>query len=144
MLSCPNWNAFPRNPIHLAHQANDLQLLSSGRFALGLGTQIRPQIENDSASTGSTPAYRPVLELHGWGELQPELNALSKQGRWREMAGLIDDEMLSTIAARGTSAEVAAEIRHRVGGISDRVCHQPFAPSDRTMGELIGHLVGAH
>ena len=37
--------AFPRNPIHLAHQANDHQLLSSGRFILGLGTQIRTQIE---------------------------------------------------------------------------------------------------
>ena len=36
--------AFPRNPIHLAHQANDHQLLSSGRFILGLGTQIRTQI----------------------------------------------------------------------------------------------------
>ncbi|MDT0470425.1 LLM class flavin-dependent oxidoreductase, partial [Streptomyces gibsoniae] len=34
---------------------------------------------------GSTPAYRPVLEVHGWGDLQPELNALSKQGRWQEM-----------------------------------------------------------
>ncbi|MGO9386135.1 MAG: LLM class flavin-dependent oxidoreductase, partial [Mycobacterium sp.] len=37
--------AFPRNPIHLAHQANDHQLLSGGRFFLGLGTQVRPQIE---------------------------------------------------------------------------------------------------
>ncbi len=34
---------------------------------------------------GSTPAYRPVLDIHGWGDLQPELNALSKQGRWEEM-----------------------------------------------------------
>ncbi|PWQ88788.1 LLM class F420-dependent oxidoreductase, partial [Enterococcus faecium] len=37
--------AFPRNPIHLAHQAVDHQLLSGGRFHLGLGTQIRTQIE---------------------------------------------------------------------------------------------------
>ncbi len=40
---------------------------------------------------GSTPAYRPVLDAHGWGDLQPELNTLSKQGRWDEMGALIDD-----------------------------------------------------
>src|SRR5580692_11245361 len=37
--------AFPRNPVQLAHQANDLQSLSQGRFSLGLGTQVRAQIE---------------------------------------------------------------------------------------------------
>ena len=31
---------------------------------------------------GSTPAYRPVLDIHGWGDLQPELNTLSKRGKW--------------------------------------------------------------
>ncbi|WP_280510216.1 TIGR03617 family F420-dependent LLM class oxidoreductase [Nocardia farcinica] len=276
--------AFPRNPIHLAHQANDLQLLSGGRFTLGLGTQIRTQIERRFGATfddpvermaelvaalraifdcwqtgerldfrgryyrhtlmtptfspgpnpfgpppihlgalgprmtamaarvadgllvmpftsrrylrertmpavdeglaaagreradltvvpevivavarpaaeqaaadaatrrllafyGSTPAYRPVLDLHGWGELQPELNALSKQGRWQEMAHLVDDDMLATIAARGTPAEVAADIRARVSGLSDRVCfYQPYAPDDATLAELVDHLVGA-
>ena len=63
---------------------------------------------------GSTPAYRPVLDIHGWGDLQPELNALSKQGRWEEMGALIDDDVLHTIAACGTAAEVAAHIRDRV------------------------------
>ncbi|MPY94655.1 MAG: TIGR03617 family F420-dependent LLM class oxidoreductase, partial [Acidimicrobiia bacterium] len=43
---------------------------------------------------GSTPAYRPVLDAHGWGDLQTELNALSKQGRWDEMVGLVEDEVL--------------------------------------------------
>ncbi len=75
---------------------------------------------------GSTPAYRPVLEIHGWGDLQPELNALSKQGRWEEMGKLIDDDVLHTIAACGTPAEVAAHIRDRVDGISDQIClYQP-------------------
>ncbi|MGI9123824.1 MAG: TIGR03617 family F420-dependent LLM class oxidoreductase, partial [Mycobacterium sp.] len=234
--------AFPRNPIQLAHQAWDHQLLSEGRFTLGLGTQIRTQIEKrygasfdqpvarmremvsalravfetwqsggrldfrgeffrhtlmtptfnpgpnpfgpppiylgalgprltrataevadgllvmpfgttrflreatmpmvreglagrtgfavvpeiivsageDHESTrrllafyGSTPAYRPVLDLHGWGELQPELNTLSKQGRWAEMGGLISDEVLHTIAACGTPQEIADHIRAR-------------------------------
>ncbi|HSR24671.1 MAG TPA: TIGR03617 family F420-dependent LLM class oxidoreductase, partial [Candidatus Eisenbacteria bacterium] len=51
---------------------------------------VRQQI----AFYGSTPAYRKVLELHGWGDVQDELNMLSKRGRWSEMAGLISPEML--------------------------------------------------
>jgi probable F420-dependent oxidoreductase len=268
--------AFPRNPIHLAHQAIDHQLLSEGRFALGLGTQIRTQIEkrfgaefdkpvarmielvaalraifaawetgerldfrgeyyrhtlmtptfspgenpygpppiyvgalgprltrataehadgllvmpfgnkrflhevtmpavreglaaagkpregfavipeiivsvgdDHSAARrllgfyGSTPAYRPVLDIHGWGELQPELNALSKQGRWQEMGTLIDDEVLHTIAACGTATEVAAHIRDRVDGISDQIClYQPGPIAPQMLGEIVDALSG--
>ena len=263
--------AFPRNPIHLAHAANDLQLLSGGRFRLGLGTQIRPQIEKrfgadfddpvgrmadkvgainaifDTWETGaplrhegayhrhtlmtptfnpgpnpfgrppvfvgalgplmtraaakhadgvlvmpfstadflasttvpnirrglaardhsrgftvipevivsvgtdhsaarrllafygSTPAYRPVLAAHGAEQLQPELNALSKQGRWAEMADLIDDELLHTIAAVGGPADVAQQIRARVDAFDalrdldvrvDEVCIYQPTPID--------------
>lgn len=274
--------AFPRNPIHLAHQAIDHQILSQGRFTLGLGTQIRTQIEkrfgadfdrpvarmtelvaalraifatwstgerldfrgefyrhtlmtptfiprdntygappiyvgalgprltrataevadgllvmpfgsrkflqeatlpavreglaaagrtldefalvpeiivsvidpDDPAATadhtaarallafyGSTPAYRPVLEVHGWADLQPELNALSKQGRWQEMGALIDDEMLHTIAACGTPAEVAAHIRERVDGVSDRIClYQPGPIETGALAQIVDAL----
>jgi alkanesulfonate monooxygenase SsuD/methylene tetrahydromethanopterin reductase-like flavin-dependent oxidoreductase (luciferase family) len=77
---------------------------------------------------GSTPAYRPVLAAHGWEDLQPELNAMSKQGRWQEMGALIDDEIMHTIAACGTPAEIAAHIRDRVDGISDAVCLYQSGP----------------
>ena len=265
--------AFPRNPIQLAHQAYDHQLLSEGRFTLGLGTQIRTQIEkrygasfdrpvarmrelvgalraifaawqtgerldfrgefyrhtlmtptfnpgpnpfgpppiylgalgpqltrataevadgllvmpfsstrflreatvptvraglagrtgfavvpevivssgSDHEATrrllafyGSTPAYRPVLDLHGWGELQPELNALSKQGRWAEMGGLITDEVLHTIAACGTPSQIAAHIRERVAaadGMADRVClYQPGPIAVDVLAEVVEQL----
>lgn len=266
--------ALPRNPIQLAHQANDLQEISQGRFILGLGTQIRAQIEKrygaefdhpvarikemvgalraifetwntgerldfrgeffrhtlmtptfnpgpnpfgpppiylgalgprmtrataevadgllvmpfgskrflhektmpavreglaaagrdaddfavvpeiivsvgeDHTSTrmllafyGSTPAYRPVLDAHGWGDLQPELNAMSKQGRWQEMSTLITDEVLYTIAACGTPAEVAAHIRDRVDGVSDRIClYQPGPIEVEALAEIIDAL----
>lgn len=266
--------ALPRNPIQLAHQANDLQEISEGRFILGLGTQIRAQIEKrygvefdrpvarikemvgalraifatwnegerldfrgefyrhtlmtptlnpgpnpygpppiylgalgprmtraaaevadgllvmpfgskrflhdktmpavreglaaagraaedlavvpevivsvgeDHTSTrmllafyGSTPAYRPVLDAHGWGDLQPELNAMSKQGRWQEMSTLIDDEILHTIAACGTPAEIAAHIRDRVDGVSDRIClYQPGPIAAEALAEIIDAL----
>ncbi|OAN40726.1 TIGR03617 family F420-dependent LLM class oxidoreductase [Mycolicibacterium iranicum] len=268
--------AFPRNPIHLAHQAVDHQILTGGRFTLGLGTQVRAQIEKrygtdfdkpvarmrelvaalraifDTWTTGerldfrgeyyrhtlmtptfvpraeftpppifvgalgplltrmtaevadgllvmpfgskkflnevtmpnvdkglaaagrsradlavvpevivsvadedpghamarrllafygSTPAYRPVLEVHGWGELQPELNALSKQGRWQEMGRLVDDDMLHTIAACGTPADVAEHIRDRVDGVSDRIClYQPGPIDVNSLAEIVDAL----
>src|ERR1700722_14736651 len=55
---------------------------------------VRQQI----AFYGSTPAYRPVLELHGWGDLQTELNTLSKRGEWVKMGEIIDDEVLDAFA----------------------------------------------
>jgi probable F420-dependent oxidoreductase len=89
----------------------------------------------------STPAYAPVLAEHGWQELQPELNALSKQGRWSQMGALIDDEVLHTIAACGTPAQVAAHIRERVEGISDTVCVYQAAPvAPALIGEIVTNL----
>jgi len=270
--------AFPRNPIQLAHQAYDHQLLSGGRFTLGLGTQIRTQIEkrygasfdrpvarmrelvgalraifgvwqdggrldfrgefyrhtlmtptfnpgpnpfgpppiyvgalgprltravaetadgllvmpfsstrflreatmpmvreglasrtNDAGRSdfavvpevivsagedheatrrllafyGSTPAYRPVLDIHGWGDLQPDLHALSKQGRWADMGALITDEVLGTIAACGTPAQIAAEIRRRAdaAGGADTVClYQPGPIPVDVLAEVVDAL----
>lgn len=50
--------AFPRSPAHLAHTAWDLSALSDGRFALGLGTQVRAHIERRYGATWSHPAAR--------------------------------------------------------------------------------------
>jgi probable F420-dependent oxidoreductase len=69
---------------------------------------------------GSTPAYRPVLELHGWGALQTELNTLSKRGQWEAMADLIDDEMLGTFAVVGELDQIAGLVRKRFDGLIDR------------------------
>jgi probable F420-dependent oxidoreductase len=273
--------AFPRNPVQLAHQAYDLQLLSGGRFTLGLGSQIRAQVEKrygasfdrpvarmremvgalraifaawetgepldfrgefwshtlmpplfnpgpnpfgsppialgglgpqmlrlaaelgdavfvmpfntathfeehslpaleeglarggrDRSSlsvTGevivccgqseeemeaarvagrwllsfyaSTPAYRPVLESEGWEALQPELNMLSKSGRWEEMPGLIDDGMLAALAAVGSPKEVASDVAGRFGGHVDRVgFYTPYLISEETLGELAAEM----
>jgi probable F420-dependent oxidoreductase len=273
--------AFPRNPVQLAHQAYDLQLLSEGRFTLGLGTQIRAQVEKrygadfdrpvarmrekvaalqavfsswetgerldfrgqfsshtlmppifnpgpnpfgtppiaigglgpqmvrlaaevadgllvmpfntaahfrertlpaieeglargqrdrsdlevtaevivgcgrdeaeiEAARTGvrwllafyaSTPAYRPVLEVEGWEDLQPELNALSKAGRWNEMPACIDDTMLATLAVLGSPAEVATTVHHRFGGHVDRVgFYTPYQVTDETIAAVVTAL----
>ena len=273
--------AFPRNPVQLAHQANDLQCLSQGRFTLGLGAQVRAQIEKrygvafdrpiarmreliaalravfaawegdgriavdgafyrhslmtpmfnpgpnsygpppiflgalgpqmtrlaaetadgllvmpfntrrhfhertlpavdeglaragrrrpdlavvgevivccgrteeelaqaDEASRwllsfyASTPSYRPVLDVEGFGDLQTELHALSKQGRWDEMPARIEPSLLSLLAARGTPEEVAADIRGRFGDRVDRICVYTPAPMDETcLAQLVAAL----
>lgn len=273
--------AFPRSPMHLAQQAWDLQRLSSGRFALGLGTQIKPHIERRFGSTweqpraqmreiidatkaifdswqhgtplsfegrwtthtlmppalrpppletapppiwlaalgprmtalagevadgllvhpftsrthllegnlpnleiglaaagrdrgevtvtagaiiglyeteperdqalsevrsmlgfyGSTPAYRPVLEAHGWGDLQPELRRLTKENRWDELGDLYSEDQLATLAVVGTPAEVAAELHARFGDLADRIALS-IPTLERT--DLLSDMVGAY
>ncbi len=69
---------------------------------------------------GSTPAYRVVLDHLGVGDLQPELNRLSKQGEWRAMMALVTDEMLDAIGVSGTPAEVGAKLAARNRAFADR------------------------
>jgi len=69
---------------------------------------------------GSTPAYRGVLESIGAGELQSELNAMSKQGRWQEMGTLIGDDVLDAFAVVGEPGEIAPQMLRRYGGFTDR------------------------
>lgn len=70
---------------------------------------------------GSTPAYRGVLEHHGWGALGDELHRLSVEGKWKEMGALIDDEVLHTFVAVGDAATVGREIVRRYGDSIDRL-----------------------
>jgi len=69
----------------------------------------------------STPAYRPVLDLHGWGDLQSELYACSKEGRWADTARLVDDEVLDTLTIVCAPGELAGEVARRYRGLVDRI-----------------------
>ncbi len=86
---------------------------------------------------GCTVAYRPVLELHGWGELQDELIPLNRAHRSEEMAALITDEMVETIAIVGSAAEVVKKMRERFGGLISRT---GFAAPGLDDDALTGHL----
>jgi probable F420-dependent oxidoreductase len=77
---------------------------------------------------GSTPAYRGVLELHGWGGVQDQLNALSKQGKWKEMGDLIDDDMLNAFAVVAEPEAVAPELGKRFADVMNRIAfYVPYA-----------------
>ena len=82
----------------------------------GAAQATRQQI----AFYGSTPAYKPVLDSVGAGELQPQLNAMSKQGRWVEMAELIDEDLMRNFAVVAEPDEIATGIKDRYGDIVDR------------------------
>jgi probable F420-dependent oxidoreductase len=84
-------------------------------------TKARAGTKQQIAFYGSTPAYRPVLELHGWGELQDELNRLSKQGEWVKMGELVDDEVLETFAVVGEPEEIPKLLLERYGDLVDRL-----------------------
>ncbi len=86
---------------------------------------------------GSTPAYKPVLDLHGWGELHGELNRLSKQGRWDEMGDLIDDEVLTTFAVVGSPEEVPALVHQRFGDLVTRFSFSTPYPMERSRWQAL-------
>ena len=69
---------------------------------------------------GSTPAYKNVLSVHGWGDMQAELNKMSKQGQWAEMAELVSDEMIETFSVMAEPESVVPEIKKRFGDVVDR------------------------
>jgi probable F420-dependent oxidoreductase len=97
-------------------------------------TGVRRQI----AFYGSTPAYRGVLDLHGWGDLQTELNALSKQGKWAEMGELIDDDVLNAFAVVGEPSTVAAKVAARFEGLIDRLSfYLPYQAGDDSLGAML-------
>ena len=90
---------------------------------------------------GSTPAYRTVLDVHGWGGLQEELNALSKQGRWTDMGELIDDEILQTFAVVGRPETIVPELRRRYGDVISRISfYAPYRSDPDRWGVVLDDL----
>jgi probable F420-dependent oxidoreductase len=80
---------------------------------------------------GSTPAYRAVLDCHGWGDLQDDLNRMSKEGKWAEMGALIDDEVLETFAVVGEPETIGPELRRRYGDVISRISFYAPYEADR-------------
>jgi len=83
--------------------------------------QAKAGVRGQIAFYGSTPAYRGVLELHGWGDLAGELHAMSREGRWKEMGDSIDDEVLEAFAVVAEPDQVGPEILRRYGDVMTRM-----------------------
>jgi len=89
---------------------------------------VRSQI----AFYASTPSYRPVMALHGWGEAADRLSALARRGAWSEMPAVIDGDMLRTFAVVANEGDLAQALRDRYRGLADRVTlYLPFRAGER-------------
>jgi probable F420-dependent oxidoreductase len=116
-------------------------MVAVGRDDADLATAING-VASLIAFYGSTPAYLPVLQAEGWTDVHPELNALSKQGRFAEMRGLITDEMVARIGIVGTPEQCAQQIAARFGEHADEVCcyFPGYTPRTADIADMIGAL----
>jgi probable F420-dependent oxidoreductase len=117
---------------------DDFTLCLPAMVVLGADEAARARAEKairgQIAFYGSTPAYRGVLDRHGWGDLYERLNAMSRRQAWAEMGDAIGDEVLDTFAVSGDAAAVAAGLRTRFGDVVDRI--SLYTPYDADPAQL--------
>ena len=88
----------------------------------------REAVRRQIAFYGSTRTYKPVLDLHGWGEVALRLNQRAARGDWAGMAAEISDEMVDTFALSAPLDELGPALASRYGGLLDRVSFYHWAP----------------
>jgi probable F420-dependent oxidoreductase len=92
----------------------------------------------------STPAYRPPMEAVGYGDLQPELNRLSKEGQWEALGSHIDQAFLDAFTTSGKPDVIAGKLREKYGEHADRLAiYAPYAAPDAMWSSIITELKGA-
>jgi probable F420-dependent oxidoreductase len=126
------------------NQTTDFDISVGVMIATGISDEEIANARNSCKAQisfyGSTPAYKVVLEQHGWEGIQLELNTLSKKGLWQDMPSLISDEMLESIAVTGTPSEVSETILNRYGPIASRIAPSIFSGDPEISKELIKSL----
>ena len=89
---------------------------------------VRSQI----AFYASTPSYRGVMELHGWGETAEQLQGMARRGEWAAMGERITQEMLEAYAVVCEPDELGSALLERYRGLVDRLAlYLPYVPSQR-------------
>jgi probable F420-dependent oxidoreductase len=117
-------------------------LVATGADEQGLTAAIA-KVREQIAFYAATPAYRAVLDLHGWGDLHTELHRLSRRGDWQTMTGLVDDTVLTTFAVVGEPAEAGAEIARRYAGLVDRfTLYTPYPLDEETRATVVSAARG--
>jgi len=97
-------------------------------------TEVAETVRARAAFYLSTPSYRRAWEVHDWGDLARTASTLAREGRWDELPGLVDDEVLHTVATIGTFDEIAAKLNDRYASRVDRI---EFSTQVRTPGDAI-------
>jgi probable F420-dependent oxidoreductase len=110
-----------------------MAMVTTGRSEEGLAAAIAGT-KRQIGFYASTPAYKPVLDHHGWGDLHAVAHSFTKEGRWSELGDLIDDEMLQTLSVVGELDAVGDAIRARFDGLAPRVILSIPYPADDLLG----------
>ncbi len=114
-------------------------MIATGTTEEELNTSIAV-VRDRIAFYGCTVAYKPVLDIHGWGELQDELIFLNRQHKTKQMSDLITDDMVRTIAIVGEPLEVIESMRDRLAGVVGRTGFSVDGFSDHQISELLERL----
>lgn len=113
----------------------DVQLASS--IFVATNDDERELVRQQISFYASTPTYKAVLDVHGWGEVNEKLGALAARGKWSEMPALVTDDILNKVAIVAPPDEIPARIKQKYAGLLDRVAlYLPFAPEDEMWKEL--------
>lgn len=142
--------AIDRGRAGASSPAKDFDLVGAGFIVSGDSEEelaaSATRVRNQIAFYGSTPAYRPVLELHGWGELGVELNHLSRTSdadRWTQMGRLVSDEVLAEFAIIGEPDSVGAKLTERYGDVITRYQVNHVGIADPELARRVGRSVQA-
>jgi probable F420-dependent oxidoreductase len=96
------------------------------------GAEEQRNSRSQLAFYASTPSYRPVMALHGWGATADKLSSLASRGEWDAMPALLSDEMLREFCLVADEADLALALKERYAGLADRISiYTPFAPGER-------------
>lgn len=118
-------------------EISGLPFIVTGATAAEMEANAEP-VRKQIAFYGSTPSYWPVLEAHGWNELGPELNAMSKRGEWDAMGHKISDDVLEEFAVVARPDQVARGILDRYGDIFTRCgFYAPYGVADDFWGPIM-------
>ncbi len=89
---------------------------------------VRSQI----AFYASTPSYRRVMELHGWGEKADRLSTMARRQAWDSMPALITDDMLRQFAVVASEENTSGALKEKYSGVAQRIkLYRPFVPGER-------------
>jgi probable F420-dependent oxidoreductase len=143
---CEGFHAHPFNSPRYMNEvilpALEEGLQKSGRKRSDIAISMTPFIATSPeeeafarmqvAFYASTPSYKAVMDLHGWGDVAEKLSGFASKGEWAEMPMLITDEMLNEFCLMTTQENLAVDLKKRFGGIADRITlYTPFVPGEK-------------
>ncbi|MCS7207204.1 MAG: TIGR03617 family F420-dependent LLM class oxidoreductase [Dehalococcoidia bacterium] len=91
----------------------------------------------------STRTYKAVMDLHGWGDVTLRLHDLTLQGRWKEIASLITDQMVDAFCVVGTYDSIFPRLKEKYAGHATRIAlplPTTSGPGDNALRQLLAAL----